>query len=153
MINYFIICNNLKSSINSLEILRASINLDLWSIHSLIDLQLLEICISRFAAYFSSYELNSALHLINHYKLSLWWKMPIFGVVAPSNLPSLYKLISAQKINKSPVIKFLLLNLIVNNYKTFANNYRNCLYKLNTSYYSGIQHCTVELNQFKLQLI
>ena len=48
-----------------------------------------------------------------------------FGLVAPFNLLNLHKIRIAQKINKSHVIKFLLLNLIVNNYKIFANNGRN----------------------------
>ena len=45
-----------------------------------------------------------------------------FGVVSPFNLVNLHTIRNDQNLNKSHVIKFLLLNLIASKYKTYTKN-------------------------------
>ena len=52
-----------------------------------------------------------------------------FGVVSPFNLVNLHTIRNDQNLNKSHVIKFLLLNLIASKYKTYTKKTQKCLYE------------------------
>ena len=76
-----------------------------------------------------------------------------FGLVAPFNLLNLHKIRNAQKINKSLVMEFLLLNLSVSKYKTYAKNVEMLYMKVIKCYHSYCSITLLSLIILTLQLI